>query len=127
MKSNSIRFLVVLLLLGAPNGLTSFFQARAQNPASVVGNWTLTTVSDRAGRRIKFEIRNGRLEGAYYTSGNIEKPISEARFSRGYLSFKVPTLRLYFEVRLVRDRFEGKMIAYGTNKKTPERVQMSRR
>lgn len=128
MKRNSTCFLISLLFLFVHLGLTSSFQARGQNPNSVVGDWTLIAVSDRNGRDINFSMQNGRLAGTYFTSKGEKKPISNIRFNRGSFYFDVPDLNLYFEMRFVKDRLEGKMTTPSTTeKRTPQPVRMTRR
>jgi hypothetical protein len=124
----AISLLVSIVLLLAIAAATSSGQARGQSPDSVAGDWTLTTLSDSSGRDINFKIEKGRLEGTYVTSKKERKSIRNARFSRGYFYFEVPDLQLYFELRLVKDRYEGKMSAYSSSeKRVPEPVKMSRK
>ena len=98
----------------------------AQNQTSfLVGTWTLTTTAKpNDPRQIKF---NARLEGTYRNSQNQENPIKNVKYKNGYLYFNVPDQKLYFEMRKVKDRFEGKMTVFSpTEKRTPEPVIMSK-
>lgn len=131
MKSCSICLLVSLFFttLTAPEGLASCFQTKGRQPSTntVAGTWTLTRVGETDGRTIKFVVDRTRLKGTYFTQQREEKPITSARFNRGYLYFKVPDLQLYFEMRLLGDHFEGKMTQYSmTEKRAPEPVRMTR-
>lgn len=128
MKYRAVSLLVSIVFVTTIQAATSSVQVRGQSPASVVGNWTLTTLSDSNGRDISFRMAGGRLEGTYFTSRREPKSISNARFSRGFFYFEVPDLKLYFELRPIKDRFEGKMYAYSsTEKRVPEPVKLFRR
>jgi hypothetical protein len=96
----------------------------AQDETSfLVGTWTLArTANPNDPRQIQF---NAQLEGTYRNSQNQEKPIKNAKYKSGYLYFTVPDLQLYFEMRKVKDRFEGKMTVFNpTEKRMPEPVIM---
>jgi len=72
--------------------------------------------------------KGGRLAGTYFTSEGKPKPISNARFKGGNFYFDVPDLNLYFEMRFVKDRLEGKMTAPSTTeKRTPQPVRMTKK
>jgi len=88
----------------------------------------LIAVSDRTGRDINFKMESGRLVGTYATTKGEKNPITNAKFNRGYFYFDVPDLNLYFEMRFVKDRLEGKMTAPSTTeKRTPQPVRMTRK
>lgn len=133
MKRRSICFLVTLLLIitapAAPWGPALAFRADGrQSLSSIAGNWTLTKVGDTdGGRTIRLVVERAQLKGSYITRQGEEKPIGSASFRRGRLSFKVPDLQLYFDMRLVGNRLEGKMTTYSlTEKRAPESVIMTR-
>jgi len=124
MKRRSICFTVMLLLIVAA---PAFRADGRQSLNSIAGNWTLTKAGDADGRTIKIVADRTQLRGSYVTRNQGEKSISNASFSRGRLTFKVPDLQLYFDMRLVGGRFEGKMTAYSlTEKRAPESVLMTR-
>jgi hypothetical protein len=128
MKSSSICFLICVMFLLALPESSSSYHARGQNLNSLAGEWTLTAVSDPTGRDITFWPQGRGLVGTYKTSGGTEKPITNARIIRGHYYFDVPDLGLYFAMRFVRGRFEGKLTAYSTTeKKAPQPVRMVRR
>lgn len=93
----------------------------------MVGMWTLTNLSYPGdGRLIIFTDTS--LAGTYYTNDKHQKRISNAVYKDGYLYFKIPELQLYFEMRKVGNRFDGKMTVYGTNeKRAPEAVRMTKK
>jgi len=102
-------------------------ETRAQTDTSfIVGTWTLTNLSyPNDGRRVVFTDTS--LSGTYYTNDNQPKRISNAVYRDGNLYFKIPELQLYFEMRRVGDRFDGKMTVYGTNeKRAPEPMRMTK-
>lgn len=116
-----------LTLLLAVAILNPGFQARAQTENDfVVGTWTLTNLSyPNDGRKMVFSDTS--LAGIYYTNNNQEKRISNAVYKDGNLYFRIPDLQLYFEMRRVGNRFDGKMTVYGTSeKRAPEPVRMTK-
>jgi len=122
------RYSLCLTLLLAVAILSPGFQkTRAQTENSfIVGTWTLTNLSyPKDGRKIVFTDTS--LAGTYFTNGNQQKRITNAVYRDGYLYFKIPELQLYFEMRRVGNRFDGKMTIYGTNeKRAPEPVRMTK-
>lgn len=118
------RYSLCLTLLLAVAILSSGFQ-QSEN-TFIVGTWTLTNLSyPNDGRRIIFTDTS--LAGTYYTNDNKEKRITNAIYKDGYLYFKIPELQLYFEMRRVGNRFDGKMTVYGTNeKRAPEPMRMTK-
>src|SRR5262249_13543168 len=124
MMNRVIRLLLVTILLVAPAMFS--FQAEAQTPASMKGKWNLTTVRDGQRREITFDYKSNQLVGSYLASDfQTHYPISAARLRRGSLTFRVSDQGLYFELRFVgSNRFEGRM--FTLNKKTPERVYLSK-
>ena len=102
-------------------------QTGEQSDASfVAGNWKLVTLSNpNSSRTVTF---TNNLAGIYCTTDNRnQKNIPNAVYKDGNLYFRVPDLQVYFEMRKVGDRFEGKMTLYGTNDKTaPEPVRMTK-
>jgi len=117
---------LTLLLAGAMLS-TGFQKPREQSDNSfIVGSWTLTNLSYPGdGRVITFTDTS--LAGTYYTNAKQQKRISNAVYKEGYLYFKIPDLQLYFEMRKVGSRFDGKMTFYGTNeKRAPEPVRMTK-
>src|SRR5215813_472561 len=108
----------------APIGLTLSFKAKVRQVSNSIVKGTWTLVGDTNGRTIKFVMEKTLLKGTFVTKDGIEQRISNVRFSRDYLYFKVPDLKLYFEMRLVGDHFEGKISIYdATEKKAPEPVR----
>ncbi|MCA1615465.1 MAG: hypothetical protein LC800_15465 [Acidobacteria bacterium] len=134
LKRAFTHFLIALPLINltAPARIASAFgQTRRPTPntTTIVGSWSLTRIGaaeSESGRTIKFLMNGSQLGGTYVTNNREEKSISGAKFNGRDLSFKVASLQLYFEMKLVgRDRFEGKMTAYSaTERKTPEPVRM---
>ena len=122
------RYSLCLTLLLAVAILTPGFQKpREQSDNTfIVGTWTLTNLSYPGdGRRIIFTDTS--LAGVYYNNKNQQKRISNAVYKDGYLYFKIPELQLYFEMRKVGNRFDGKMTVYGTGeKRAPEPVRMTK-
>jgi hypothetical protein len=121
------RYFLCLTLLLAVAISSGFQKTRAQTDnAFVVGTWTLTNLSyPNDGRKIVFT--DATLAGTYYTNGNQQKRISSAVYKDGNLYFKIPELQLYFEMRKVGNRFDGKMTFYGTSeKRAPEPMRMTK-
>ena len=116
---------LTLLLAGAVLS-TGFQKAPPSDNSFVVGTWTLTNLSYPSdGRVITFT--DTTLAGTYYTNARQKKRITNAVYKDGYLYFKIPELQLYFEMRRVGARFDGKMTFYGTNeKRAPEPVRMTK-
>lgn len=124
MKMRSISLPVMLLILLAAPALRADGE---QSLSSIAGDWTLTRVGSDDGRTIRLVAVGKQLRGSYFTKNQGEKPITDASFSRGRLTFNVPDLQLYFNMQLVDDHFEGKMTAYSlTEKRAPESVRMTR-
>lgn len=117
----SISFAILLVAVTGSQGST---QTR-NNSASIAGRWTLINLAYPNDRReIVF---NSNLAGSYYTSDRQAKRISDAVYKGGALYFKVPDLQLYFEMRRVGDRFDGKMTRYGSvERRAPEAVRMTK-
>jgi len=114
------------ILLIAVTGSAQSTQIPPRNDsASIVGNWTLINLAYPKDRRtIVFDPNLG---GSYYTNDRQPKRISDVIYKGGLLYFKVPELRLYFTMRRVGERFDGKMIVYGgTDRRAPEAVRMTR-
>jgi hypothetical protein len=84
-------------------------------------------IFDAASVYVRVTFTDTSLAGTYYTNDNQPKRISNAVYKDGYLYFKIPELQLYFEMRRVGDRFDGKMTVYGTSeKRAPEPMRMTK-
>ena len=127
MRTFTRRSLCLTLLLAVVILISGCQETRAQSDNTfIVGTWTLTNLSyPNDGRRVVFTDTS--LAGTYYTNDNQPKRISNAVYRDGNLYFKIPELQLYFEMRRVGDRFDGKMTIYGTNeKRAPEPMRMTK-
>ena len=127
MRTFTKYFLCLTLVLAVATLSPGFQKTRAQSDNSfIVGTWTLTNLAYPSdGRQIVFTDTS--LAGTYYTNNRQQKRISNAVYRDGYLYFKIPELQLYFEMRRVGNRFDGKMTVYGTSeKRAPEPVRMTK-
>src|SRR5215211_4216924 len=119
--------LCLTLLLGGALLSIGFHKTGEQSENSfIVGTWTLTNLSNPGDGRI-IAFTDTSLAGTYYTNDKQQKRISNAVYKDGYLYFKIPDLQLYFEMRRVGNRFDGKMTFYGdSEKRAPEPVRMTK-
>ena len=124
------KYSLCLTLLLSAAILSSGFQKTSQQSESsfLVGEWTLINLSyPDSERTVKFTLDTN-LAGEYYASDNKPRSITNAVYKDDSLYFKVPELQIYFEMRKVNDRFEGKMTKYGTNdRRAGEPVRMTKK
>lgn len=87
-------------------------QAQASRDSSIAGKWELSTQANRAEKRVVIlNKRNGQLGGFYTRKDGRQEPITQARYDKKALSFRVPTVRLQFRnIKLVKGHLVGELI-----------------